>query len=88
MPVPFDVFRNEPEEQLRPILEAFNDNGTVTNTLKPGQPIIIEYAIITTSAAPVSFIAAATWWRRGGSVDGRCPVCGADVAGVGMSRQA
>lgn len=35
----------EPEDKLRPILEALNYNGTVTNTLKMGQPISIEYKI-------------------------------------------
>jgi len=44
--VQVDVFSKEPEAKLRPILEALNNNGTVTNTLKSGQPITIEYAII------------------------------------------
>jgi len=35
------VFSPEPEARLRPILDALETNGTVTNTLKLGSPIDI-----------------------------------------------
>ena len=43
--VQVNVTSPEPEEKIRPLLEALQHNGTVTNTLKLGQPVSIEYQI-------------------------------------------
>lgn len=44
--VHIEVATPEPEEKIRPILEALQHNGTVTNTLKLGQEIRITYQIL------------------------------------------
>ena len=36
----------EPEAALRPLLDALQSNGTVTNTLQLGQPITIESRVV------------------------------------------
>ena len=36
----------EPEAALRPLLDALPSNGTVTNTLRLGQPITIESRVV------------------------------------------
>jgi uncharacterized OsmC-like protein len=47
--VSITVASPEPESKLRPLLDALDYNGTVTNTLKSGNPVTIEYRIVSPS---------------------------------------